>query len=105
MEKIGDLDNPNTLLTINAPDIKQKITDGADAGFATIPEPTRDTLKREFEQNQADYSSKITHAFSDSLRQIFTVSAGLMLVAAVLVFFIQERELKRASPDATPGEM
>ena len=105
VKQIGDLSDPNTLLTINSPDIKQRITDSTGSALGATPAPNREKVLQQFQHNQAEYSSKVVHAFSDSLRHIFLVSAGLMLLAGVLVFFIEERELKRASPDATPGEM
>ena len=105
VKQIGDLSDPNTLLTINSPDIKQRITDSTESALGATPAPNREKVLQQFQHNQAEYSSKVVHAFSDSLRHIFLVSAGLMLLAGVLVFFIEERELKRASPDATPGEM
>ena len=105
VKQIGDLSDPNTLLTINSPDIKQRITDSTESALGATPAPNREKVLQQFQHNQAEYSSKVVQAFSDSLRHIFLVSAGLMLLAGVLVFFIEERELKRASPDATPGEM
>ena len=105
VKQIGDLSDPNTLLTINSPDIKQRITDSTESALGATLAPNREKVLQQFQHNQAEYSSKVVHAFSDSLRHIFLVSAGLMLLAGVLVFFIEERELKRASPDATPGEM
>jgi len=105
VKQIGGLHDPNTLLTLNTPDIKQKITDGFEKGIAPLPAPVQDAAKRTFEENQSGYSYKVTHAFSNSLRDIFITSAILMGGAAILVFAIKERELAMASPDATPGEI
>lgn len=103
VSKIGDLSDSNTLLNLNMPDTRQKITDGFHQGVAQLPAPAKDAATTEFTKEQGDYSNKITHAFSDSLRSIFLISSGLMLAAAVLVFSIKERPLKAAKADQTPG--
>lgn len=104
VKQIGDLNNSNTLLTLNTPDIKEKITEGFEKGITSLPAPAREQARDVFKENQADYSYKVTHAFSNALRNIFITSAILMGAAAVLVFLIKERELASASPDVTPGE-
>lgn len=101
--KIGDLDDSNTLLNLNMPDTKHKITEGFDQSVAKLPEQVRDQAKKEFTEEQSVYSDKITQAFSDSLQRIFIVSSVMMLGAAVLVFMIKERPLASASPDQAPG--
>jgi EmrB/QacA subfamily drug resistance transporter len=103
--KIGDLNDSNTLLNLNMPDVKGKITDGFDSSVSKLPVPVRDKATADFNDKQSAYSGKITQAFSDSLQHIFMVSSGLMLAAAVLVFMIKERQLKAANPEQTPGEM
>lgn len=94
-KQIGKLDDSNTLLTLNSPDVKQKVTDGFEKRLEQlpIPEQQRQGAVATFTQNQADYSNKITHAFSDSLQRIFLLSSGLMAVAAVMVFMLKERRL------------
>ena len=104
-EQIGDLNDSNTLLSLNTPGVKDKITDGFKESTAQLPTPARDEAVKEFSKSQNEYSSKIVHAFSHSLRDIFLTSAVLMAIAAVLVFAIKERELAAASPNATPGEV
>lgn len=101
--KIGDFNDSNTLLNLNMPDTKEKITDGFDQGVKNLPAPVKDKVAKDFTQKQDAYSSKITHAFSDSLKRIFLTSSILMLGASVLVFMIKERPLKAAKPDTTPG--
>lgn len=103
VSKIGDLNDSNTLLNLNMPDTKEKITTGFDQGIEKLPEPTREQLKSKFESNKEEYSDTITHAFSDSLAHIFRVSAVLMLLAAVLVFMLKEKPLQAAKPDRAPG--
>jgi EmrB/QacA subfamily drug resistance transporter len=102
--KIGSFDNSNTLLNLNMPDTKQKITNGFNENVSTLPAPIRQNATTDFNDNQSAYADKITGAFSDSLQRIFTVSAILMFLAAVLVFMIHERPLKAATPEQTPGE-
>lgn len=101
--KIGDLDDTNTLLNLNMPDTKQKVTDGFAEGVASLPEPIKQKATDEFKQNQTEYATKITHAFSDSLSRIFITSTILMIVATVLVFMLREKPLAKARPEDAPG--
>ena len=103
VSKIGSLTDSNTLLNLNMPSTKEKITDGFTKSVAQLPEPLRQKTTEQFTTQQKDYSNKVTTAFSDSLRQIFMVSTTLMFMAAVLVFMIKEKPLKAASPEQTPG--
>lgn len=104
-KQIGSFNDPNTQLTLNTPDIKKKITAGFEKSVASLPPQTQKQVREAFMKNQAEYSYKVTHAFSNALRDIFITSAILMGGAALLVFLIKERELAMASPDDTPGEM
>ena len=101
---IGDLKDTDTLLNLNMPDTKQKITSGFESAVKDLPAPTQEQVVMQFKNDQANYAGKITHAFSDSLRQIFITSTLLMLAAAVLVFSLKEKRLHSASPLDTPGE-
>ena len=103
VQKIGSLDDSNTLLTINTPDIKQKIRDGVIERTQNLPESTREQTRNAFIQSQDNYSSKITHAFSESLKGIFTVAGSLMMIGVVLVFMLKERELQSGHKNDTPG--
>lgn len=103
--KIGDLNDSDTLLTLNTPDIKSRISEGFAGATASLPESAKTAAAQQFEENQQAYGNKVTHAFSDSLTRVFATSAVLMATGAVLVMFIRERELKHASPDTTPGEL
>lgn len=105
VRQIGSLDDPDTLLTLNSPDIKQKISDGFEKATASLPESQKSVATNQFKENQKSYSDKITHAFSSSLTKIFAISAFLMAVAAVLVMQMRERVLRHASPETTPGEL
>lgn len=103
--RIGAVDDPNTLLTLNTPDIKAQITAAAGEQLEGLPEPTREQAQQQFAANQDEFANKVTHAFSDSLRQIFIAGAIMMAIATVLVYTLKERTLKAASPEATPGEL
>lgn len=100
---IGSFDDPNTLLNINMPDVKQKINDEFDQRISELPVLAQEKAAIQFEKQQSEYAYKIAHVFSDSLRKIFIVSTVMMLMAAVLVFMLKERPLKAASPKQTPG--
>jgi predicted protein tyrosine phosphatase len=105
VEKLGAIDDPNTLLTLNMPDIKKEITAGAEKQFAQLPPPADEKAKAAFTESQDEFASVVTHAFSDSLQRIFIVAASLVGMAAVLVFTLKEKKLHSAKPEATPGEM
>jgi len=105
VDQIGNLNNPDTLLTVNMPDVKARITNSFENSIKSVPDESRDDAKSTFIKKQTDYNDKITHAFSDSLTKIFATSAVLMGIAAILVMFIKERELGHASSDVTPGEL
>lgn len=105
VQQIGSLDNPDTLLTLNMPDIKHQITNGATQQFNSLPAPIRDQATTQFTESQDEFAGIVTHAFSDSLRQIFITATVMVGVAAVLTFTLKERLLKKAPATATPGEM
>ena len=93
--KLGDLESTDTLLTLNTPDVKQNITEGFNTGITSsqLSAAVQTQAAQTFTNNQNEYSSKITHAFSESLSRIFLTSAALMAIASVMVFFLREREL------------
>jgi MFS family permease len=92
---IGSVEDANTLLTLNMPDIKNQITNAVADGPS----------KEQFLRDQQVFSDKVTHTFSDSLRGIFITATILMGIAATAMMFVKERQLKSARPDPTPGEM
>jgi EmrB/QacA subfamily drug resistance transporter len=102
--RIGDLKDSNTLLNLNMPDTKNKITTGFETAVKDLPAPAKEQALTNFKNDQAQYANKITHAFSDSLQRIFITSTVLMLAATVLVFSLKEKQLHSASPLDTPGE-
>lgn len=104
VSRIGEINDPNTLLTLNMPDIKNEITNGANKQLDTLPEPAQTKARGVFEANQDEFASKVTHAFSQSLRMIFIAAAFLIGTATILVFTIKERKLSPASAEDTPGE-
>jgi hypothetical protein len=104
---LGDnVNDANTLLTLNLPDTRDKISDGFTASLTNVKAPTavKDKLKEDFKTRQDKYSDKIVNAFSTSIHHIFLVSGSIMVVALILSTMITERELRSASPDETPGE-
>lgn len=103
VSRIGSLDEANTLLTLNMPDVKAQITDKANEAFDALPAPVAEPARTQFIEQQEEYAEHVTQAFSDSLHRIFYIATGLMLVATVLVFVMKERKLKSATADETPG--
>lgn len=104
VSQIGKLDDANTLLTLNMPDVKSKITTGAEQSTEKLPESAKETTMKEFTSQQDQFAHKVTHAFSDSLRGIFLTATGLMAAATALVFAVKERPLRSAKSSETPGE-
>jgi EmrB/QacA subfamily drug resistance transporter len=104
VSKLGSIDDANTLLTLNTPDVKDKITKAADKTFATLPAATSENAKKQFTAGQEEFSKSIVNAFSDSLKSIFLSATVLMAIATVAVFTLKEKVLRSAKPTETPGE-
>lgn len=102
--RFGDLDNPDTLLTLNMPSVKAQINKAVDEQFGKMPEAYAEKARESFTKNQDEFASKVTHSFSNSLQRIFIVASSLMGLAAVLVYTLTEKKLRSASPETTPGE-
>ena len=103
VSKIGDLDDTNTLLNLNMPQTKEKVTEGFTDGTANLQPEVREKVIDDFKQNQTTYAGKITQSFSDSLSRIFITSTILMAIATVLVFMLHEKPLAKARPEDAPG--
>lgn len=101
--QMGSLDDVNTLLTLNMPDMKEKVTDALTTQTEQLPEPNRTEVRSAFTAAQSEFSYRVTHAFGDSLSRIFLTATALLAVAAVFVFLIRERELPKASALVSPG--
>jgi EmrB/QacA subfamily drug resistance transporter len=106
VQQLGDLNDANTLLSINSPQVKEKISDGFNDALEKqpLPQPVAAKAKEDFEKKQDNYSNKIVHAFSDSLHTIFVSTASIMAIALLMSFAIKERPLHAATPEETPGE-
>ena len=102
--KIGTIDDPSTLLTLNMPDIKKEINAVANNEFEKLPPAARKEASDTFAKSQEEFANKVTHVFSDSLQRIFIVASALIGLSAVLVFTLKEKKLRSASPEMTPGE-
>jgi EmrB/QacA subfamily drug resistance transporter len=92
----------DTALNLNTHDTEQKINDGFAKGIEKLPASAQAAVKKDFETKQADYKKKVVNAFSDSLRPIFYLSAGLMLLATIGASVIREKPLRDGGDDA-PG--
>jgi MFS family permease len=102
----GDVNDANTLLTLNMPTTKEKINEGFTKSLTNValPAVAKDTLKKDFTAKQDEYATKVVNAFSTSIHHIFIVAGSTMLVALVLSMMIIERPLRSAKPEETPGE-
>ena len=96
-ERLTDLKDTNTLLNLNTVETKAAVRAQADTSLQNLPPQARDRQARKLEQQQAEYSDKITHAFSDSLRVIFLATSGLMGLAFLMSLAITERKLRDTS--------
>jgi EmrB/QacA subfamily drug resistance transporter len=103
--RIGSLNDSDTLLNLNTPDVKSKINDQAQAAFAKLPTQIRTQVAAQFKAQQNDFASIVTHAFSDGMHNIFLFSAGLMAVATVILFGLKEKTLRTGKALETPGEI
>ena len=104
VSKIGSLSDSSTILNLNMPDVKGKITSAAESSFAKLPTPVAKVAATQFHKNQDAFSKTVTHAFADSLHQIFLVATFMVAAATVLVFLLKERPLRSGKPQETPGE-
>lgn len=102
-QRFGDIESSDTLLNLNMPETKQQVSDGFNESVKELPPAAQAPAEQKFEEEQSDFSYAVTHAFSDSLQQIFRISSVLMLCAAVLVFMLKEKPLRAATPEQTPG--
>lgn len=102
----GDVNDPNTLLTLNMPTTKEKINEGFTKSLTNValPVAAKDALKKDFTTKQDEYATKLVNAFSTSIHHIFIVAGSTMLVALALSTIIIERPLRSAKPEETPGE-
>lgn len=84
----------NAMLQINTQ--KQAIRDGAAAGLAKaqVPPQVQQAQLKAFEKQQNDFSTKLINAFTESLHEIFMVSAVLMTIGLALVIFLKEKPLR-----------
>ncbi len=103
--KFGDFTKPDTLLMLNTPSVKQKITDEANKAADKLPEVIGEKIKSKLATQQSEYAGIIVQAYSDSMHKIFVIAAILMAIATGLVFLLKERILKSAKPTTTPGEI
>lgn len=87
----GEL-NADVLLRLNAQ--KETILRTANQGFERLPAPAQAQAKQQFNQQQAEFTDVILHAFADGLHQIFLISSGLMVVAMIAVMPVREKRLR-----------
>jgi hypothetical protein len=96
----GEL-NADALLRINM--AKDEIRNGADEAFSKLPARAATAAEQKFEEEQDDFSTQVIEAFTQSLHNIFTISAGIMVVAFITANFITEKKL-RDKPSAVMSE-
>jgi EmrB/QacA subfamily drug resistance transporter len=99
--------DPNTLLTLNMAQTKQKINQGFEASLTNVamPQSVKEAQQRQFTARQQAYGDKVVTAFALSIHTIFVIAAGIMGVAFVLTLGLKERTLRVAKAEETPGEL
>lgn len=101
---ISDTSDPDTLLRLNTPDVRQSINTAFDSATSQLTEPMLGAVRDAFAQSQQSYSVKIVEAFSNSIRQIFIIAAVLVGAMVPLTLRLKERHLDKAKITDTPGE-
>jgi EmrB/QacA subfamily drug resistance transporter len=101
--RIENINDANTLLNLNTTTTKDAVIEGVRSATATAPQAAQEAAVTQIKQQQAEYSQKVVHAFSDSLHHIFMITGSLMFLALILSIFLKERPLRAAKPDETPG--
>ena len=64
-----------------------------------LPAPARARAQQQLSQQQDDYTTRILNAFSDSLHQIFIISAALMATGFLVALFLPQRTLTTKHAD------
>ncbi len=103
--QMGNLDNSDTLLMLNTPGIKQKITDEANKTFEKMPKQIQIKAKDDFISKQNEYALIVTKVYSSGMHMIFIVASIVMTIATVVTMLIDEKPLRSAKPTDTPGEI
>jgi EmrB/QacA subfamily drug resistance transporter len=101
--RIENINDANTILNLNTTTTKDAVVEGVKTATAEAPKAAQEAAVKQITDQQAEYSNKVVHAFSDSLHRIFMVTATLMFLALILSIFLKERPLRAAKPDETPG--
>lgn len=104
-QMLKNVNDADTLLNLNTPETKERISQGLDASLAATPlsETAKVAAKDDFIAKQGAYSDKVIGAFSTSLHNIFAITASMMLIAGILSLALKERVLHAATPAETPG--
>lgn len=105
IERIGDLNDPSTLVTLNMPAMRDTVGAAATEQFAQLPAAQQEQAQQQFTATQDEFSGKVTQAFSESLRGIFIAASAMLGIAAILSCTLKERQLKETDPAVTPGEV
>lgn len=102
----GDI-STDTIINLNMPDTRQKITDGFEASLVQmqLPEQAKEQARQEFAAKQDAYAKQVINAFTESIRTIFIIAAGSMAAALALTLALKERPLRAAQASETPGEL
>lgn len=72
---------------------KPQLTTNATQKIASSIKQQKDDLQKK----QARFSHDVKYAFSDSLREIFYIAAGLMILAFITALFIREKQLRHGN--------
>lgn len=96
--QLGSLDDVNTIITLNTPEMKKVVEEGVMARVENTPAAPQEKILNTFRTSQDEFSSRVTHAFSESIQTIFVSSAVLLAINVGLVLLVQERKLSARAP-------
>lgn len=92
----------DTLLQINSQQVTIRKNATEAINQSPLPEPAKAAQLKTFVEQQEDYNGEVVDAFTDSLHDIFLISASLMLLALLLATRLPDVELANDA-DETPG--
>lgn len=106
-QMLNNVNDADTLLSLNTAETKTKIRDGLATSLQTspLPAPAKAKIEQSLVDKQTVYNTKVVDAFSASLHQIFIVTSIIMLAAGGVSLALKERPLHAATPSETPGEL
>ncbi|HEX4662561.1 MAG TPA: MDR family MFS transporter [Candidatus Saccharimonadales bacterium] len=95
----GGTVDANAALTLNTPEVKDKIRSGIRTGIeqTQLPAPVKQKLIDQKLGEQSKFSDRVKDAFASSLHTVFLWAGGTMVLAIILSIFVKEIPLRDSS--------